>query len=178
MFATHVLAPLALTSLLTRTLETSASARVINVSSGGMYGQALPVGDWESAGTAYSPKKLYARTKREQMVVTERLAECLRGRGVLVHGMHPGWADTEGVRRWMPVLRSPAQSSVPPRRGPTRSCGSGARRQRSSAPDSSGRTVAPARPHRLGAGPDSEEDRQALWRYCVDALARAGITGL
>ena len=90
MFATHVLAPLALTMLLL-------PGRVINVSSGGMYSQSLPNdGDWESDRAPYSPKKLYARTKREEVVITEVLAERLRGRGVVVHAMHPGLADTEG----------------------------------------------------------------------------------
>ncbi len=45
MFATHVLAPFALTALLRDLLEHSAPARVINVSSGGMYSQSLPAGD-------------------------------------------------------------------------------------------------------------------------------------
>ncbi len=45
MFATHVLAPFALTALLRDLLVRSAPARVINVSSGGMYSQSLPAGD-------------------------------------------------------------------------------------------------------------------------------------
>ena len=102
MFATHVLAPLALTTLLFR----DGPGRVINVSSGGMYTQSLPKdGDWESDHTPYSPKKLYARTKREEVVITEVLAERLRGRGVVVHAMHPGWAETEGLTRAMPSFR-------------------------------------------------------------------------
>ena len=72
-----------------------------------MYSQSLPNdGDWESDGTSYGPKKLYARTKREQVVITELLADRLRGRGVVVHAMHPGWADTEGIQRAMPTFRT------------------------------------------------------------------------
>ena len=70
MFATHVLAPIALGTLLAGTLSASAPARIINVSSGGMYTQPLPVGDWESERTSYGPTKLYARTKREQVAIT------------------------------------------------------------------------------------------------------------
>ncbi len=71
-----------------------------------MYTQSLPKdGDWECDRSAYAPKELYARTKREQVVITEMLAERLRGRGVAVHGMHPGWADTEGLKRAMPNFR-------------------------------------------------------------------------
>ena len=38
-------------------------------------------------------------------MITEMLAERLRGRGVVVHAMHPGWADTEGLKRAMPSFR-------------------------------------------------------------------------
>jgi NAD(P)-dependent dehydrogenase (short-subunit alcohol dehydrogenase family) len=48
MFATQVLAPFALTSWLTELLARRAPSRVINVSSGGMYGQSLPSGDLQS----------------------------------------------------------------------------------------------------------------------------------
>lgn len=180
MFATHVLAPLALSTLLAPVLEQSAPARVINVSSGGMYSQALPVGDWQSDHTAYSPKKLYARTKREEVVVTELMAERLRGRGVVVHGMHPGWVDTEGVRTWMPVFRAITRPIVrTPAQGADTIVWLGA------APEPlecSGRfwhdrRVRPTH-YRLGAGPDAEEDRRALWSYCVDALGQAGIAAL
>ncbi len=172
MFATHVLAPLALTALLAPTL-----VRVINVSSGGMYGQSLPVGDWESERTRYSPKLLYARTKREQMVITEFMAARLRDRGVVVHGMHPGWVDTEGVQRWMPVFRKLTRPIIrTPDQGADTIVWLGA------APEAAERTGlfwhdrSPRPTHyRLGASPDTEADRQALWRYCVDALAAGGI---
>jgi dehydrogenase/reductase SDR family member 12 len=175
MFATHVLAPLALTTLLAPTL-----GRVINVSSGGMYGQSLPVGDWESERTRYSPKLFYARTKREQMVITEFMAERLRGRGVVVHAMHPGWVDTEGVQRWMPVFRKLTRPIIrTPDQGADTIVWLGA------APEAVERTGLfwhdrmPRPTHyRLGASPDSDGDREALWRYCEEALARAGIPSL
>ncbi len=181
MFATHVLAPLALTSLLGRLLEQTAPARVINVSSGGMYGQSLPAGDWESELASYSPKKFYARTKREEVLVTELLAERLRERGIVVHSMHPGWVDTEGVRRWMPVFR---KLTVPIIRTPEQGADTvvwlGAAASEPLA--GSGRFWHDRRPrpthYRLGAAEDSEADRRALWRYCQDALAKAGIDGL
>jgi len=177
MFATHVLAPLALTARLATLLKRSAPARVINVSSGGQYGQGLPVGDWESEHAAYSPKKLYARSKREEIVVTEIVAERLRGRGVVVHGMHPGWVDTEGVQRWMPVFR---KLTMPIIRDPDE--GADTIVWLGGAPEALAQTGRfwhdrRTRPthYRFGAGPDSDPDRQALWRYCVDALAEAGI---
>jgi NAD(P)-dependent dehydrogenase (short-subunit alcohol dehydrogenase family) len=78
---------------------------VINVTSGGQYGQKAPATDIQSDHTRYGPKKLYARTKREQVVLTRQWAGRLEGTGVHVHAMHPGWADTKGVRQWLPVFR-------------------------------------------------------------------------
>lgn len=180
MFATHVLAPLALTTLLAGPLGRGAPGRVINVSSGGAYGQGLPAGDWESERIGYSPKRLYARTKREQIVITELMAERLRGRGVVVHAMHPGWVDTEGVRRWMPVFRKVTGPIIrTPEHGADTIVWLGA------APEPAEQTGLfwhdrRARPthYRLGASPDSDIDRDALWRYCEDALAQVGIPAL
>lgn len=105
-FATHVLAPWVLIDGLAPLLERSAPARVITVTSGGQYDQKIPDGDLQSEDTDYGPKKIYARTKREQLVLTEQWAHRLAGRGVHVHAMHPGWADTKGVRNWLPVFRA------------------------------------------------------------------------
>lgn len=106
MFATHVLAPWVLTSGLLPLLRAAAPSRVINVTSGGQYGQRIPGGDLESSRTSYGPKKIYARTKREQVVLTQQQAAELAADGVHVHAMHPGWADTAGVQRAMPVFRA------------------------------------------------------------------------
>lgn len=76
------------------------------MTSDGQYGQQVPAGDIESDATSYGPKKIYARTKREQLVITQQWAELLSGSGIVVHAMHPGWADTKGVRHWMPVFRA------------------------------------------------------------------------
>ncbi len=40
----------------------------------------------------------YARTKRAEVVLTEMWAQRLAGSGVVVHAMHPGWADTPASR--------------------------------------------------------------------------------
>ncbi len=171
MFATHVLAPLALTTILV-------PRRVINVSSGGMYTEALPEdGDWESERTPYSPKKLYARTKREQVVITEMLAERLRGRGVFVHAMHPGWADTEGLRGAMPGFRTAIRPIIR-----TAEEGADTIVWLGASPEAlreTGLFWHDRRPrpthYRLGAHPDDDRARTELWDYCEAALADAGI---
>lgn len=89
-FATHVLAPWVLIDGLAALLARSAPGRVINVTSGGQYGQSIAVGDLESRDASYGPKKVYARTKRAQLTITQQWADELRGNGVVVHAMHPG----------------------------------------------------------------------------------------
>jgi NAD(P)-dependent dehydrogenase (short-subunit alcohol dehydrogenase family) len=175
MFATHVLASFALTALLRGVLERSAPARVINVTSGGMYSQRLPGGDLQSEHTEYSPKKLYARTKREQVVITEQWAQRLLGTGVVVHAMHPGWVDTEGVRGAMPLFRAVTRPIIrTPEQGADTIVWLGAAPQ---ALDSSGQLWHDRRPrpthYRLGAADDSPEVRQELWDLCQSLLDNA-----
>ena len=117
--ATNVIGPFLLTNLLIPLLEESAPARVINVSSGGMYTQKLRVDDLQSERGQFDGPKVYARTKRAEVILTEIWAEQLAGTGVVVHSMHPGWADTPGVRSSLPrfyratrpLLRTPAQGA-------------------------------------------------------------------
>lgn len=101
-FATNVLGPFLLTSLLEDRLRADAPSRVITVSSGGMYAQKLDADDPQHQRRKYSPASVYARNKRAQVVLNEQWAERLRGSGVVVHTMHPGWADTPGVQDSLP----------------------------------------------------------------------------
>jgi dehydrogenase/reductase SDR family member 12 len=118
-FATNVLGPFLLTNLLLPLLERSTPARVINVSSGGMYTQRLRVDDLQSDRGEFDGPTAYARTKRAQVILTQLWAQRLEGRGVVVHTMHPGWADTPGVRSSLPafhrltrpLLRTPEQGA-------------------------------------------------------------------
>jgi dehydrogenase/reductase SDR family member 12 len=172
MFATHVLAPFALTAWLRPLLERSAPARVINVSSGGMYGQRLPGDDLESEHAVYGPKKLYARTKREQVVITEQWAQRLDGTGVVAHAMHPGWVDTKGVREWMPVFRALTRPIIrSPEQGADTIVWLGAAPE---ALQSTGgfwhdRRRRPTR-HPLGPSEGSGKDRRRLWDYCESVI--------
>ena len=54
-----------------------------------------------NSGT-YDGSRAYARTKRALVVLTEIWAEQLKDSGVVVHAMHPGWADTPGVAGSLP----------------------------------------------------------------------------
>ncbi len=109
-FATMVLGPFVLTEDLAGLLERTASAhgttRVINVSSGGMYTQALHLDDLQMERERYRGSVAYARAKRAQVVLTERWARRWRDRGIVVHAMHPGWANTPGIAAGLPRFGS------------------------------------------------------------------------
>ncbi len=105
-FATNVLGPFLLTASLLPALRAGSPSTVINVSSGGMYTQKLRPDDLQLEALDYDPTTAYAHTKRCQVILTELWAERLRGSGIGVHAMHPGWADTPGVQTSLPRFRS------------------------------------------------------------------------
>jgi NAD(P)-dependent dehydrogenase (short-subunit alcohol dehydrogenase family) len=118
-FATNVLGPFLLTGLLIPLLEAGAPSRIINVSSGGMYAQKLDVEDLQFERKPFNGVTAYAQAKRAQVILTELWAEKLAGSGITVNAMHPGWADTPGVRTSIPRfyrlakkgLRTPEQGA-------------------------------------------------------------------
>ncbi|MEH6570324.1 MAG: SDR family NAD(P)-dependent oxidoreductase [Halioglobus sp.] len=118
-FALLLLAPFILTERLQPLLARSTSARVVNVSSGGMYSQKIHVNDLQSKHGKYSGSVAYARAKRGLMILTEEWAARWRAEGIAVNAMHPGWADTPGVesslpafyRATQPLLRTPQEGA-------------------------------------------------------------------
>ena len=101
-FALLLLGPYILTERLLPRLEESASARVVNVLSGGMYTQKVRVDDLQSQRGDYSGSVAYARAKRGLMIATETWADHWAEHGVAENAMHPGWADTPGVETALP----------------------------------------------------------------------------
>jgi dehydrogenase/reductase SDR family protein 12 len=116
--ASQVVGPFLLTGLLLDLLGRSAPARVLTMSSGGMYATGLTVDHLEMTDD-YRGAEQYARAKRAQVTLNELWAERFAGRGIVFHAVHPGWADTPGVetslptfRRFVgPLLRSPEQGA-------------------------------------------------------------------
>ncbi|PON52685.1 Short-chain dehydrogenase/reductase [Parasponia andersonii] len=101
-FTVNVLGTYAMTELLLPSLEKAASdARVITVSSGGMYTAPLTK-DLQFSDGKFNGVEQYARNKRVQVALTEKWAEVYKNRGVGFYSMHPGWADTPGVNRSLP----------------------------------------------------------------------------
>lgn len=118
-FATHVLGPHLLTALLRPQLRASRDARVIFVSSGGMYSKRLSLDDLAWVQRRYDGVAAYAQTKRMQVILAS-LWDTQLGEGtVRAHSMHPGWAETPGVKTSLPrfyqltraVLRSPEEGA-------------------------------------------------------------------
>lgn len=102
--ASQVLGPFLLTGLLMARLRASAPARVLTMSSGGMYATGLTVDDLEMSDD-YSGTEQYARAKRAQVTLNEMWAERFAASGVVFHALHPGWALTPGVETSLPTFR-------------------------------------------------------------------------
>ena len=121
--ASQVLGPFLLTARLLPTLRSNGPARVLTMSSGGMYSTGLTVNRLQMSGLGsadpYRGAEQYARAKRAQVTLTEIWAEKFADSGVRFHSLHPGWADTPGVEKALPtfrkivgpLLRSPAEGA-------------------------------------------------------------------
>jgi NAD(P)-dependent dehydrogenase (short-subunit alcohol dehydrogenase family) len=117
--ATHVLGPLLLTCLLRPKLAAAGGARVVFVSSGGMYPTRLSVEDVEWRERPFDGVAAYSQAKRMQVVLAEALAHPLAAERIAVNAMHPGWAETPAVKSSLPrfysatkrILRSPAEGA-------------------------------------------------------------------
>ncbi len=103
--ATNLVGPFLLTQLLIGKLKAAEAARVIFVSSGGMYTQRLDVSQLAPhAGSKFDGVVAYARTKRALTVLSELFSERYSARGTTFNSMHPGWADTPAVRTSLPLF--------------------------------------------------------------------------
>jgi len=118
-FALLLLGPFLLTQLLMPKLKESRPARIINVTSGGMYTQKIKIDDLMYEKETYNGDKAYARAKRGLVILTEIWAEKLKDEGISVNAMHPGWVDTPGVKKSLPqfykitknILRTPEEGA-------------------------------------------------------------------
>ena len=100
--ASQVVGPFLLTGLLLDRLADSAPARVLTMSSGGMYTAGLTVSRLEMLAEEYKGAEQYARAKRAQVTLNEMWAERFGHLGIHFHALHPGWADTPGVDDALP----------------------------------------------------------------------------
>ena len=117
-FATMVVGPFRLVAELLPLLRAARGARVIAVTSGGMYAQPLDLTDLGYERGVFDGTRAYARAKRAQVALVREWARRLRptADALTVNAMHPGWAATPGLaaslprfaRVMHPILRTPA----------------------------------------------------------------------
>ena len=103
--STNLVGPELLRRLLDPALQASGDGRVVHVSSGGMYSQRLELEKLQSLRGRFDGVVAYAQAKRAQLVLLERWAQREAGSTVRSNAMHPGWADTPGVRESLPTFR-------------------------------------------------------------------------
>lgn len=173
--AAHVVGPFLLTALALPLLSATPHARVVTVSSGGMYLARLDLGALDGRPDGFDGARAYARAKRAQVVLTEEWARRFGDRATF-HAMHPGWADTPGLAAAMPTfyrrtrrwLRTPGQGAdtlvwLAAADGPLAT---------------NGRFWLDRRPRRTTRVPrtrTSPEDARRLWRWCeARATVRPG----
>ncbi len=107
--AAQVLGPFQLTATLLPTLRATAGStgrpsRVLTMASGGMYAAPLSVSGLQMDQEAYDGTQQYALAKRAQVTLNEMWAERVDAAVVVFHSLHPGWADTPGVRSSLPTF--------------------------------------------------------------------------
>lgn len=102
--AINLLSPFVLTESLRAGGAFARGARVINVSSGGMYTQPLVLEDMNYRDESYDGAKAYARAKRGLVAVTDYWAEQQDLKTATFNSMHPGWAATPGVEHSLPLF--------------------------------------------------------------------------
>lgn len=103
MFASQVLGPFILTRALADSGKLRPGCRIIFVSSGGMYLQKLDLSDLLFEKTSYNKYTGYANAKRAQVIFSELFSK--KYPKYLFSAMHPGWADTPGIRHSMPFFK-------------------------------------------------------------------------
>lgn len=171
-FATNVLGGFLLTRLLEPQLAAAAPARVLHVTSGGMYTQRIDLDRLQGLADSYDGVSAYAQTKRAQVILNELWAERLSSAGVVSHAMHPGWADTPGVASSLPRFRAVMRPLL---RTPEQ--GADTLVWLATAPSIDGRTGelwldrSPQPTHKTERTREPDQQRQDLWQLCEDLVA-------
>jgi dehydrogenase/reductase SDR family member 12 len=166
-FATNVVGPFLLTSLLLPSLLAAAPSRVITVSSGGMYTVRLHPDDLQLASESFDGSRFYAHTKRAQVALNRSWAERLPAERIAFHSMHPGWVDTPGLRSSLPRFR---RLMAPLLRDSYQGADTivwlGTHPNLEPATGGFWHDRAPRPEHRLPWTRETEGERERLWREC------------
>jgi dehydrogenase/reductase SDR family protein 12 len=105
-FATNLLNHYLLTESMVRRGLLHSGSIVISMSSGGMYNVPLMIAPLNVLKpAAYNGVAAYGFHKRAQVALTGYWNARYGNRGITFYVMHPGWADTAGVKRSLPRFR-------------------------------------------------------------------------
>ncbi len=182
-FATNVLGPFLLTSLLLPALLAARESRVIAVSSGGMYTARLDSTDPQLDDQPFDGSRFYAHTKRAQVALNRSWAERVPAERIAFHAMHPGWADTPGLRSSLPRFRRAMRPLLrDARQGADTVIWLGTTPKLVPATCGFWHDRVPRPEHRLRSTKETAEDRGRLWRECdrlctASEIPRAALVG-
>jgi len=109
-FAISLLNQYVLTERLLAANAFAANATVINMASGGMFNSPLSLKMNMPTPEGYHGAQAYAMHKRGQAELVKYWHEKHGAKGLRFYVMHPGWADTAGVKRSMPRFRKTLKS--------------------------------------------------------------------
>ncbi|MGA1361556.1 MAG: SDR family NAD(P)-dependent oxidoreductase [Ilumatobacteraceae bacterium] len=170
--ASHVLGPFLMTRLLVGALSSS-GGRVVTVSSGGMYAVPLPrvagARTLEMGGHNWDGTRQYAIAKRAQVTLNEMWA--VEQPAVWFAAMHPGWADTPGVKSSLPLFRVVTKPLLRTARQGADTIAWLAGTDEPGAGSGAFWCDREVRPiHRLGGtrASDTPDRRRDLWRWCTE----------
>lgn len=114
-----VVAPFLITERLLGILAAGGGARVVTMTSGGMYLEQFDLARLATSARRYRGAAAYARAKRAQVVLTGAWQRRYGSMGLRCYAVHPGWADTPGLSAGMPrfaaimgpLLRQPGEGA-------------------------------------------------------------------
>jgi dehydrogenase/reductase SDR family protein 12 len=105
-FASNLLGHFVLTEALVAGGALATNGAVVNMSSGGMYGAKLDLAALgREAAEGWDGMAAYAQHKRAQVELTRHWNQQWQG-APRAYVMHPGWADTDGVKTSLPWFRA------------------------------------------------------------------------
>lgn len=174
-----VATPFLLTGLLLPQLSANVNrahagpGRVLTMSSGGMYTEALSVETLDMPDENYHGARQYARAKRAQVVLNELWASKVDPGKTVFHALHPGWVETPGITEALPGfsrILKPLGLLRSAREGADTLLWLSAEKQ---VGESTGlfwhdRAIRPIDMSSRTRNADTQEQRQALWQWCED----------
>lgn len=104
-YATNLLGHYILTEQLQAQGRLKPGAAVINVVSGGLYNVPLNKSMLNIPQEKFNGFAAYASHKRAQLALTEHWRSAFPDGGIKTYAVHPGWADTAGVKTSLPRFR-------------------------------------------------------------------------